>query len=498
MQRQTLSPIMWNITNPGRWLLGMSLLLLGLLPLPASAGDGFDLPEIGDSSGSLLTPAQEQRLGQAFMRSVRNHYPVVTDPLIADYIQSLGERLASNSRAAGQPFHFFLIDDPVVNAFAGPAGHIGIFSGLVLTTETESELASVVAHEIAHVTQKHLLRTFDDASRMNLPIAALSLAAILVGGGTDLGAAAAVGLQAGMLQHKINFTRANEHEADRIGISTLAKANFDPRAMPVFFERMGRATRFYGSTLPEFLRTHPVTTTRISDSRGRAEAYPYRQYPADVRYYLLRATLRERQYEKAADAVRFFRETLADGRYRNEAAQRYGYVLALMRANDLRQARRELDKLLEADPNQIAYQLLNARLYTQSGEPEIAALTLETALNEAPDNYPITMAYAQTLITIGKPATARRILEQMAPHRPRDAALYKLLAQATAESGDASQAHEYQADYYYISGRLEQAKQQLLIALQGENLSLFREERMSAQLKQIQSELAELKGRHNT
>lgn len=496
MCRHITSFIMWKTVKPGWWLLGLNLLLLSaLLPL-ASASDGFHLPEIGDSSGSLLTPAQEQRLGQAFMRSVRNHYPVVSDPLIADYIQSLGDRLASNSEAAGQPFHFFLIDSPAVNAFAGPAGHIGIFSGLVLTTETESELASVVAHEIAHVTQKHLLRTFDDASRMNLPIAAISLAAILVGGGTDLGAAAAMGLQAGMLQRKINFTRANEHEADRIGINTLANADFDPRAMPVFFGRMGRATRFYGSTLPEFLRTHPVTTTRISDSRGRAEAYPYKQYPADVRYYLLRVTLREQQYEKAKDAIRFFRETLADGRYRNEAAQRYGYVLALMRAKDLSLARKELDKLLEAYPNQIAYQLLNARLYTQSGEPEIAALILETALNEAPDNYPITMAYAQTLIAIGKPVAARKILEHTAPHRPRDAALYKLLAQATAETGDTSQAHEYQADFYYISGRLEQAKQQLMIALQDKSVTLFREERMSAQLKQIQSELVELKRRH--
>jgi len=486
---------MLKIRKPSYWLLGLNLLLLSTLPTLISAGDDYHLPEIGDSSGSILTPAQEQRLGQAFMRSVRNHFPVVSDPLIADYIQSLGEKLASNSSAAGQKFSFFLINDPVVNAFAGPAGHIGVFSGLVLTTETESELASVIAHEIAHVSQKHLLRTFDDASRMNLPMAAISLAAILVGGGSDLGAAAAMGLQAGMIQHQINFTRANEHEADRIGINTMADANFDPRAMPVFFERMGRATRFYGSTLPEFLRTHPVTATRVADSRGRAEVYPYKQYPADIRYYLLRATLREQQYENPKDAVHFFRETLTDGRYRSKAAQRYGYVLSLMRAKDLGLARTELDQLIKQHPNQIAYQLLNARLHTQSGHPEIAVSVLKMALNKTPDNYPITMAYAQTLIDNRNPTTARNILERIAPYRPQDAALYKLLAQATAEAGDTNQAHEYQAGYYYISGRLEQAKQQLEIALQEKNISLFRGERMSAQLKQIQSELVELKHR---
>lgn len=487
---------MLQAIKPARWLLGIYLLPLTVFSLPALANDEFHLPEFGDSSGSIITPAQEHRLGQAFMRSVRNHYPVVTDPLITDYIQSLGGRLASSSSAAGQHFKFFLIDNPMVNAFAGPAGHIGIFSGLVLTTETESELASVVAHEIAHVSQKHLLRTFDDASRMNLPIAAISLAAILVGGGSDLGAAAAMGLQAGMMQHQINFTRANEHEADRIGINTMADADFDPRAMPVFFERMGRATRFYGTTLPEFLRTHPVTSTRISDSRGRAEAFPYRQYPADIRYYLLRATLHEQQYDNPKDAVRFFRETLTDGRYRNEAAQRYGYVLALTRANNLNLAREELNKLLKADPNQIAYQLLNAHLYTQARHPEIAASILKKAFNKAPNNYPITMAYAQISIDIGNPANAQKLLEHIAPNRQQDATLYKLLAQATAATGDTNQAHEYQASYYYTSGRLEQAKQQLEIALQDNSISLFRGERMSAQLKQIQSELAELKRRH--
>ncbi len=486
---------MLKIKKSALRLLGFNLLFLSLFSPMVTARDDFQLPEIGDSSGNILTPAQEKRLGQAFMRSVRNHFPVVTDPFIADYIQSLGDKLASNSDAADQQFNFFLINNAVVNAFAGPAGHIGIFSGLVLTTETESELASVVAHEIAHVSQKHLLRTFDDASRMNLPMAAISLAAILIGGGSDLGAAAAMGLQAGMIQHQINFTRANEHEADRIGINTMADANFDPRAMPDFFERMGKATRFYGATLPEFLRTHPVTSTRIADSRGRAEAYSYKQYPADIRYYLLRATLREQQYEDPKEAVKFFSATLIDGRYRNEAAQRYGYILALVRAKELNLARKELDKLLKTDPNQIAYQLLNAHLYSQSGDTNSAASTLKKALDKAPGSYPITMSYAQTLIDNDEPSTARKILERIVPNRPQDAMLYKLLAQATGKMGDVNQAHEYQADYYYVSGRLEQAQQQLEIALQDSTISLFRGERMSAQLKQIKSELVELKRR---
>ena len=336
----------------GGLLFASSLLMLSVFP--ARAADDYRLPEIGDPSGGIMTQAQEQRLGQAFMRSVRKHLKVISDPLMVDYIQSLGARLSSHSSAAGQQFNFFLVDSPVVNAFAGPAGHIGIFTGLLLTTETESELASVIAHEIAHVTQKHLVRAFDDASRLSLPMGALALAAAVIGSQSQLGAAAMAGIQAGMIQHQINFTRANEHEADRMGIQTLANADFDPRAMPVFFERMGRATRFYGTELPEFLRTHPVTTTRIADSRGRAEGYPYRQRPDSTSYHLIRATLREKQYEKPQDAVHFFQDTLADGRYRNEAGQRYGYVLALIRAHDYKLARKELDKLLRDDPHQVA------------------------------------------------------------------------------------------------------------------------------------------------
>jgi len=451
-----------------RWLLGITLGIL--TALPAGSVDNLRLPEIGAPSGSIITPAQERQLGQAFMRS----------------------KLASYSSAGGQSFNFFLIDNPVVNAFAGPAGHIGIFTGLLLTTETESELASVIAHEIAHVSQKHLVRRFEEASRMNIPMAALTLATALLGSGSQLGSAALMGMQAGMIQKNINFTRANENEADRIGIHTLAEAGFDPRSMPVFFDRMGRATRFYGAEMPEFLRTHPITINRIADSRGRAEAYPYRQYPADTRYYLLRATLREKQYADPDDAVLFFQKTLSDGRYRNELGQRYGYVLALMRNRDYKTARTELNKLLKAEPHQIAFQITEARLYQKSGEVAKGVATLKAALQFSPDNYPLTMAYTQALMDTNRSALARQTLEALALQRPNDASLYQLMAQATSNAGDINQAHEYLATYYYFSGRLEEAKQQLEIALQNGKISLFRGERMSAQLKLIRQELAEL------
>jgi predicted Zn-dependent protease len=491
----------FNLWIYSAWKAGQQLACLVLLFFSSTVptwADNIQLPEMGDPSGSLMTPIQEQRLGQAFMRSIRKNMDVETDPLMADYIQSLGAKLVSKSPAAGQPFNFFLINDPVVNAFAGPAGHIGIYSGLVLATETESELASVVAHEIAHASQRHLARTFDEANRMSLPMAALALAAIVVGSQMDSGElaeAASVGLQAGMLQHQINFTRANENEADRVGIQILADSDLDPRAMPVFFERMGRATQFYGVELPEFLRTHPVTTNRIADSRGRAEAYPYRHHPEDVRYYLLRAALRERQFKDPAEAVEFFSKTLADGRHRNESGQRYGYVRALMRARNYPQARAEMDKLLAEDPRQIAYIITSAQLSLQSGQARQALSSLEAALQLFPDNYPLGITYAQIQLNQGMPQKAATTLNAIVYTHPHDAQLYQLLSQAAGDAGQTNQAHEYLAEYHYLSGNLEPAIQQLQIALQDRDTELYRSARMAARLRLFQDELAELKRR---
>ena len=220
-----------------------ALLLVAHLP-PALALD-TDLPDLGNSAGGLMTPKRERDLGRAFMRSVRRSQKVMDDPLLNDYIQQLGQRLVDASGERGTPFSFFMIDDPQINAFAGPGGYIGVYTGLLQTTETESELAAVLAHEIAHVTQQHLLRAWESTSQMSIPSAAILLAAVVLGAavGGDAAAAAAVGGQAALIQQQINFTRANEQEADRVGIDILAESGYEPRAMPSFFDRMGKANQ---------------------------------------------------------------------------------------------------------------------------------------------------------------------------------------------------------------------------------------------------------------
>jgi predicted Zn-dependent protease len=468
---------------------------LDLTVKETEAPETIALPDMGAAANNLMSAADERRLGQAFMRSVRRSVKVVDDPLLAEYIQDLGNRLVSHSNSSGKQFTFFLVEDPQVNAFAGPGGYIGVHTGLVTATETESELASVIAHEIAHVTQNHLFRAFDEYSRLSGPAALLMVGAVLLGAtvSSEAGLAALAGVQAGMAQAQLNFTRANEEEADREGIKILAGGNYDPRAMPVFFGRMAQATRLYESNTPEFLRTHPVTSNRIADAMGRAEQYPYRHPAPDNRYFQLRATLRLESFKNPGDAVTFFRKSLKDGRYRNEDAQRYGYALALIEARDYQEARAEIERLLKQQPSDPAYLIASARLDYASGHRDKAKQTLEAALELFPSSYPLAMHYAEILLETGEAHQARRILGEQLRRRPGDVEVLKLAARAAGASGNLGEAYQFQAEYYYLTGQVESAVRQLEIALKEKDLDYYQSARLAARLNEYKAELAAIK-----
>jgi len=477
--------------------LGLSALLLAQTAVPApQLTEG--LPDLGDVAGSYLTPAEEQRLGQAFMRSVRASEKVVDDPLLETYIQDLGSRLVAHSSITDRRFDFFLIDSPVINAFAGPDGHIGVFTGLLLTTETESELAAVLAHEIAHVSQHHLLRSLALADQLTIPQVAVVLAAAVLGvaAGGDAAIAAAVGGQAGIIQEQINFTRDNEQEADSIGISLLADSGYEPRAMATFFDRMGRANRSYAATeVPEFLRTHPVTNNRIADALSRSESYPYKHPADDLRYQLIRASLRVKGFATPAEAVEHYRDTYADGRYRNATANRYGYALALMRAERYAEARKVLNRLLAKHPTTVEFLVTSARLYTAAGQLPQALAELTDAQALFPTSYPINVSLAEVRLQAGQARAARDGLQPLLARRPDDARLLELMARASQAMGQPIETHEYMAEKYFISGDTEAAVLQLEIALRDPRLNDYESARLGSRLKALKRELKEEKKR---
>ncbi|MCP5312888.1 MAG: M48 family metallopeptidase [Chromatiaceae bacterium] len=469
--------------------IALSLLLLAAPAPPAMALD-TDLPDLGNSAGSLMSPKRERDLGKAFMRGVRRSEKVMDDPLLADYIEHLGQKLVAASDVKGTPFHFFLIDDPTINAFAGPGGHIGVFSGLVMTTDTESELAAVLAHEIAHVTQQHLMRAWESTSQLSIPSAAVLLAAIVLGAtvGGDAAAAAAVGGQAALIQQQINFTRANEQEADRVGIDILAHSGFEPRAMPSFFDRMGKANRIYASKLPEFLMTHPVTTSRTADALGRAEQFAYRQAPEDLRYQLARINLVQRQMDRPEEAVRELGLMLEDGRFRNEAALRYGIALAQIRAGQFDDAAKTLDRLLEQHPEVVEFVVSRAQIDAQQGATERALKRLERSLTADPGSLALNLTYAETALAAGKPADAETRLQRFLDFRGEEPRIYQLLSRAAGDQDKRALGHEYLAEYYYLTGDVKAAILQLEIALKVPGLNFYDASRLESRLVDLRAE----------
>lgn len=449
----------------------------------------FNLPDLGSPSDQYLTPADEVKLGRDFMQSIKKQANVMDDPLISDYIQELGNELLKKSNAAGQNFTFFVIEEPTINAFAGPGGYIGVYSGLILATQSESELASVIAHEIAHVTQKHLLRAFDEANRMSGKTAALILASILVGvaGSPDAGIALATGAQAGAIQDQINFTRSNEEEADTVGIQILADADFDPRAMPVFFERLTHASRLYESGIPEMLRTHPVTTNRIADALGRAENFNYRQYPGSLRYFLTREALRVRQFKEPAEAVKHFSSGLDEGRHLNEEAYEYGYALALSANHQYAEAEHSIEKLLKQRPQQMEYILASAEIDRLNGDAQKGLRMLDTYYSLMPENYPLALAYIEALTQAKRYDTARQVATRAISLRGNSPELYRMLGKVEKLTGHQSESHRLLAEANVIDGQMMAAVQQLEIALNLADKNDFQ------QTSKIESRLSRLK-----
>ena len=459
--------------NKPAFLLALCLICPGS-PVHAMDIDKIELPDMGDSSGALISPVQEQQLGEAFFRSLHAQISINQDAEIQQYIQAIGNKLTANSDAPGNPFHFFVVMDKAINAFAGPGGYVGVNSGLILTTEAESELASVMAHEVAHVTQRHLYRAFEAASRLSIPTAAATLAAILLGTQSpELAQAAVMAVQAGSVQFQIDFTRDNEQEADRVGMQTLAASNFDPRSMPIFFERLQQSSRYYGKDIPEFLRTHPVTSSRISDTRGRAEKYPYQQYPDSMGYLLTQAKLRVLSADDNGSVLKYFEPRLKQGTQQQRAVARYGVGLVYLNTQKFDQANTIFKQLVEEYPEQPQYLTAYARTALESRDYRTALQRYQSALGRFPGNQAIKEDYMTALLKAGDASQARQVLLSLDTKAQRQPAHLKLLAQIYNDLKQPAESHRYLAEYYYSTGQTEAAILQIKLAQKSPGLNFY-------------------------
>jgi len=449
-------------------------LCLIFFPVPQQATEieKIQLPDMGDSSGTLITSEEEKELGEAFFRSLHSQVVINQDSEIQEYIQTIGEKLTANSDMPNHPFHFFVVMENDVNAFAGPGGYIGVNSGLIAITESESELASVMSHEIGHVTQRHLYRAAEAAGRLSIPSMAATLAAILLGTQSPaLGQAAVMAIQAGNVQFQIDFTRENEAEADRVGMQTLANSQFDPRSMPTFFERLQQSTRYLGQSVPEFLRTHPVTTSRISDTRGRAETYPYKQYPDSLNYQLTKTKLLVISATKLEDLHQHFLAKLTQGTDEQRTVAQYGLGLVALAEQKNQEAESIFKNLVKSFPNQPQYSSALARLAFDTHDYFLALDRYQKLAEQYPENNAIKIDYIACLLKTNKPEQARKNLLALDPKIQHLPIYWELLAEAYSQLNQPAESHRYIAEYYYATGQTRDAILQIKLAQQSKGLN---------------------------
>jgi len=464
-------------------------------PVPALPQN---LPDLGESSQADFSPYAERQLGEKIMADIRRDPAYIDDPEITEYVRKVGQRLAAaTSETAGIDFEFFVVRDPQINAFALPGGYIGVHSGLITAAMTESELASVLSHEIAHVTQRHIARQLQNQSQIGaLSMVGLVLAMLAAKSNPQVAQAAAMAGSAAPVAAFLNYSREFEREADRVGYQILRAAGYDVQAMPAFFERLQRNTRLYENNAPGYLRTHPLTSERIADMQNRAqEAGGLKLQPDSREFHLVRAKLRAQQGD-AADAAAFFKEALREGRYADEGAARYGYVVALMRMRDLDNARKEWQRLRERGGMHPMYDTLGAQLHFAAGEPAAAVDVLRQSLKRFPYSDTLRLAYAEALQQAGQHRDALEVLQALRRERPGEARLYQMLAKSYASLGQRTEQHRALAEFYYLQGSLPGAIEQLQLAQAAKDADFYTLSAVDARLRELRAkQLQEMQAR---
>lgn len=448
-----------------------------------------DLPELGDIASNELSLPAEKKIGQQIMNDIRAREPAYLDDAdIEAYLNQLGNRLVAFSKDPGFGFYFFPINDASINAFAMPGGYIGVHSGLILASESESELAGVLAHEISHVTQRHIARQVFQSRQMGMASMAAMLLALLAARSNGQVATAAIATtQAGSISSQLAFSRDFEREADRLGFEIMRKSGFDVRGMSIFFQRLQKAVRFYENNATAYLRTHPLTGERLSDMQNRDQATSYRQVPDSLDFLLVRAKLRAMQ-GLPAEAVKDFENLLREGKYASEPAIRYGLAFARYRSRDWAGAGREIEAIRRPKASSAMIERLRADIRLAQGEDNGALAIYREAMVRFPLNQALNYGYAAALAQTRRFDDLRLFVETQLQSYPEDIRLHKLRAESYAGLGRVSMQHRALAEVFALQGQTAGAIEQLQIAQRAGDGNFY-------EMSSVEARLAELKRR---
>ena len=490
------------------------------------------LPDIGSSAGNVLSPARQAEYGAMVLAQLRHEGYILEDPLLDGWLRDVGQRLSGSSDRPQQSFTFFLLRDRQINAFATLGGYIGMNAGLILSAEREDEMAGVLAHEIAHVTQQHVLRGAEKAQRDSLPIMLAMLGAIVAAqqaGGNSSGDATSAAVMTGLgllQQRQIDYTRDNEAEADRVGIRNLSRSGYDPEAMADFFQTLQATVRMNQgderAKVPSYLQTHPVTLTRVSEARERAMKLEpptasstttagsnpllppglsiatttggQRAQGATGDFGWARERLRVLSADTPAQAIREYQQMR--GKEPLNDARRYGLAIAHQQAGQGREALQELTPLAAAHPGNLWLQVAVAEAEARAGQLAQADRRFESLLAQMPTHRALALSYARVLGERNTPASGTRAVAVLRPllgSAGSDPLFQQSYARANEIAGDDVRAGEAWAEAAYLGGRPEQALVQLNNLKKRATLDYYARSRIEARIAAITPTVLELR-----
>lgn len=445
----------------------ITTLLYALLSVQVSSAANNDLPELGDSTSGFVSPNQEHILGRIWLRQLRAQTRTIDDPLTISFIEELIFRLAPHSEVKDHRFEFVVIDQGELNAFAVPGGIIGINLGLFLHAKDEDEVSSVLAHELAHLSQRHFARQIENSERQ-APVAIASLLAsilLIASNNADAGFASLMGSQAASIQSRLAYSRDWEREADRSGMKTLVNSGLDPHAMPSMFEQMLAANRF-STRPPEFLLTHPITDTRISDAANRAQAYKVKKRSRSFNFLILQQRAQIRYTLDAKDQFSIFNKALEHTTNITEKDSYY-YSLAAInyRNRQYSQTLKLLNHISTENDDQPAVVMLMAESLDQLGQAEEGIKLLKNAYLLRPDNYPLAISLAKIMRQNGQAKEALSDLQRWSERRGTDPVIWNQLAETASEAKDLLLAYRAKSEYFFLNGQKQKALRQLQFAV---------------------------------
>lgn len=453
------------------------------LNLPADSSN--QLPELGDASQMVLSLQDEQRIATQIMRQVAVSDEVLDDAEITDYLQSLGYRLARSSPDKQQKFNFFVVRDNSINAFAMPGGVIGVHTGLFVAANNESELASVLGHEIGHVTQRHLARVLASQKYdMFKNIAATAAALLLARSNPQAASGAMTAASAATVQRQLDYTREHEREADRVGLTILQDAGFDVRGMPAFFTTMQRGTRFSDGNLPSYLRTHPLTSERIADIANRVQNIPYKQVTENLTFHLARAKIRAYMGMPLA-TLDEFENNIKERRYTIESAERYGLAYAALRNNNIAKAKEQVAWLQSHAPAHPFLINLNGIVLRSERQNAQAMSLFASGVKQFPTERGLLFSYLEGLLQSNQNKQAEQIILDKLASFPQDGKLYQMLSKAYSQQGKVMRQHHALGEAYIRQYDVVRALEQMELASKAKDGDFYLQSIVEARIKEL-------------